>query len=544
MGGRGNVFVGKSAFKTVTPRLLFICIVYSFGSVFFGYDSASFSGVQAFSPFLHTFGTYNAKKNAYALTTQNSALLNSLPLLGKLVGSLAVGPSVERYGHRITMFGTCLIQIVGAVVQVTSKKTAQFIVGRLIVYLAVGFVENVVPTYQSEIASGAMRGFFVGSIQLCLTFGSLIAGIVNNALSGRKDNTGWQIATSIQVIPPVLILLGLWFTPHSPRWLVFKDREDEALAVLKTVRRKEDVDLGVCELELAAMREDAQRHYQNQRKKGPWSDLVKGTNLRRTNIAVGLMSLQQLTGVTFSSSYGPTFYKSEGLGNMAFAYAAINNGVSVVTALLGMIVLDTFGRRSATLHGCWTQGVFLALIGALGSKAHPSTSETNGMVASFILYAAILHMSLGPSAYITAAEVGTGPLREKTMAVSTAVNVVVSFAVVYTTPYLLADLGAKLAYLWMAFSFAGAVYVWFVMPELKGRTLEEIDQLFEARIPAWRFTSFETTGLTHDVAAIEQGLSPSKLAGDVELVEEANAARSTQKAGKEGAPAAPATQTV
>ncbi|KJR83459.1 sugar transporter [Sporothrix schenckii 1099-18] len=543
MAGRGNVFVGKAAFKTATPRLLFICIVYAFGSVFFGYDSASFSGVQAFSPFLRQFGTYSAKKNAYALTTQNSALLNSLPLLGKLVGSLAVGPSVERYGHRVTMLGTCLIQIAGAVVQVTSTKTAQFVVGRLLVYLAVGFVENVVPTYQSEIAPGALRGFFVGSIQLCLTFGSLTAGLVNNAMAGRTDNTGWQIATAIQVVPPVLILLALPWTPLSPRWLVFQDREDEALAVLQAVRRPADVDAGVCALELAAMREDAARRCQDRRRtKGPWSDLVRGTNRRRTNIAVGLMSLQQLTGVTFSSSYGPTFYKSEGLGRMAFAYAAINNGVSVVTALLGMVVLDLFGRRSVTLHGCWTQGVFLALIGALGSKARPSPGETGGMVASFILYAAILHMSLGPAAYITAAEVGTGALREKTMAVATAVNVVVSFAVVYTTPYLLADLGAKLAYLWMAFAFAGAVYVWFVMPELTGRTLEEIDQLFESRIAAWRFAAFETTGLTHDVAAIEQGLAPSKLAGDLELVQVTNVARTGQMAeeGTEGTPAAPA----
>ncbi|CAK7206854.1 hypothetical protein SEUCBS139899_009660 [Sporothrix eucalyptigena] len=537
MAGRGNVFVGRAAFKTATPRLLFICIVYAFGSVFFGYDSASFSGVQAMSPYLRQFGTYNAAKKTYALTTQNSALLNSLPLLGKLVGSLAVGPLVEKYGHRSTMVGTCLIQIVGAVVQVTSKATAQFIVGRLLVYLAVGLVENVVPTYQSEIAPGALRGFFVGSIQLCLTFGSLIAGIVNNALAGRTNNTGWQTATSIQVIPPVLILMGLYWTPLSPRWLVFKDRDEEALAVLKSVRRKEDVDAGVCELEIAAMREDAAIQYQN-KKKGPWMDLVKGTNLRRTNIAIGLMSLQQLTGVTFSSSYGPTFYKSEGLGNMAFAYAAINNGVSVVTALIGMVVLDMFGRRSITLHGCWTQGVFLALIGALGSKAHPSTSETNGMVASFILYAAILHMSLGPSAYITAAEVGTAALREKTMAISTAVNVVVSFAVVYTTPYLLADLGAKLAYLWMAFSFAGAVYVWFVMPELKGRSLEEIDQLFESRIAAWRFTKFETTGLTHDVSAIEQGLSPDKLAGEIELAENANNAQPQEQQRTEATEAA------
>lgn len=151
-------------------------------------------------------------------------------------------------------------------------------VGRFLVYTAVGLVENVVPTYQSEIAPAPLRGFFVGSIQLCLTFGSLIAGIVNNSMSKRSDASGWQIATGIQAVPAAIILSLLFFTPDSPRWLMYKDRTEDALKSLRRVRRQEDVDNGVCELELAAMLEDerATKH------KGSWFDLFKGTNLRRT----------------------------------------------------------------------------------------------------------------------------------------------------------------------------------------------------------------------------------------------------------------------
>lgn len=103
---------------------------------------------------------------------------------------------------------------------------------------------------------------------------------------------------------------------------------------------------------------------------------------------------------------------------MAFSYAAINNGVSVVTAITGMIIFDVFGRRSVSFWGCLGQALFLFLIGGLGGKPSPTSGETQGMVASFIIYAAILHMTLGPAAYVTAAEVGTASLREKTMAVS------------------------------------------------------------------------------------------------------------------------------
>lgn len=97
------------------------------------------------------------------------------------------------------------------------------------------------------------------------------------------------------------------------------------------------------------------------------------------------------------------------------------------------------------------------------------------MVASFILYAAVLHTSLGPAAYITASEIGTAALREKTMAIATAFNVVIGFAVVFSTPYLLsspyANLGAKVGWIWGGFALAGSVWVWFCMPELKNRTL-------------------------------------------------------------------------
>lgn len=119
----------------------------------------------------------------------------------------------------------------------------------------------------------------MGSIQLCLTFGSLIAGIVNEAMSHRTDSSGWQIATAIQAVPAVIILSGLWLTPHSPRWLVFNDRSDEAFAVLRKIRRKTDIDNGRPELEIAVMGEESQV---GKHEKGPWRDLFNEKNRRRT----------------------------------------------------------------------------------------------------------------------------------------------------------------------------------------------------------------------------------------------------------------------
>ncbi|GME47454.1 general substrate transporter [Neofusicoccum parvum] len=453
-------------------------MISSYADVLEGYDGASFAGVQAFKPFAKHFGACDSN-GACALTPKIASLMNSLALVGKLAGTLIVGPLTEKLGHKKTMFFTCSTQILGVIVQVTSKTVAQFTVSRILIYIAVGLVENVTPTYQSEISPGALRGFFVGSIQLFLTFGSLIAGIVNNEMAKSTTQAGWMTASALQALPAGIIIVGLPFTPESPRWLLSKDRGDEALAILGKLRPAKDVQDGMVNIELTAIGDDQMQQVESGAKKEPWSSLFKGTNLRRTLIATGIMALQQLTG-------------------------AINNGVSVVTAIIGMILFDTVGRRSVTFYGCILQAVFLCLIGALGAKTDRSASDTDGMVASFIIYAAILHMSLGPAAYITAAEIGTSTLREKTMSFSTAVNVIVGFIVVSTTPYLMnpayADLGANLGYVWGGFSALGAVWIWLCLPELKDRTLEETDEIFTAGLPAWKFKGYQTSSPRSAVA--------------------------------------------
>ncbi|KAL4944668.1 hypothetical protein BDV06DRAFT_220072 [Aspergillus oleicola] len=266
------------------------------------------------------------------------------------------------------------------------------------------------------------------------------------------------------MVPAIIILSWLYFTPDSPRWLISKNRKSDALKSLEVFRSKKAIDEGLCELEMIAS-----ENSDNRSEKAPWKALFNASNRRRISIAMVIMSLQHLMGVTFSSSYGLTFYK---IGSI------INNGVSVVTAMLGMYKFDVFGRRDLTFHGCWGQAPFLCLIGGLGAKSNRSTSATNGMVASFILYAAILHATLGPAA----------------------LNVVIGFAVVYSTPYLLstagANLGARLGYVWGGCAFFGAIWVWFFMPEVKGRSLENIDELFAAGLPDWRFKGYECTGLS------------------------------------------------
>jgi hypothetical protein len=123
--GRG-IFAGKAAFSQATPRLMVFCAIYALGSIFFGYDGASFGGVQAMDPFLRTFGHWDEVKEAYVLSRELQSLMNSIPLIGKFLGTVIVGPIIERVGHRWAMAFTCGVQVVGPISQSNHFSRLQY----------------------------------------------------------------------------------------------------------------------------------------------------------------------------------------------------------------------------------------------------------------------------------------------------------------------------------------------------------------------------------------------------------------------------------
>ncbi|KAL0578680.1 hypothetical protein V5O48_003300 [Marasmius crinis-equi] len=464
----------RGALGKLTPRLFFIVGLMSLGNVIYGYDTASFGGVQAIPAFGKQFGTFDSKLNRYSLPARTSSLLTSLAFLGTII-------------------------------QLTAKKSAQFLVGRIIVYIGVGIVENVVPTYQSEIVPAGLRGPVVGSLQMLLACGALVASGVNRRYSTSLVNSGWQIPVAVQMITPFVILCGLPFIPPSPRWLLYKGRRSEAIEVLEKVRPKDDVRAGLCIEEVDALeesiREESKIHNSYDQQKLGWFDLFRGTNLRRTTIATMVFAFQQLTGQAFTSQYGTVFYIRAGLASMAFTYSLISTAVSI------------------PVSGAFLQSLWLFLVAGIGGHTTITEASKNMMVAATMLFTFSFSVSWAPLSYVVAAEVGTGALREKTMAFSSMVNVVCAFAVSFTLPYLLnppyANLQARVGYIYGSIAAVAMLYALFFVPETKGRSLEELDELFEHKpaLPAWKFKNVTTTGVGARIGAIEGGRIGDRIGG-------------------------------
>jgi sugar porter (SP) family MFS transporter len=397
---------------------------------------------------------------------------------------------IEPLGHRYTIWIVCIISWVGIVLECTAHVEAQFVVGRVIVYFSVGLAEICATTYQSEIVPASMRGVVVGSIQLFNQIGQILAAGVNRSYYKSTEPRGWIIPVAIQAVMPVIITVGIFFIPDGPRWLISRGKIDDSVKTLEKLRPESDVKAGRCREEAEAIREAVH----SQVGKGPWIDLFRGTNLRRTMVAVGIAIFQQFTGQAFVSNYSPRFYATVGLSEHAFDYNIGSATVGWFAVLIGLPFIDIAGRRIILMVGCAGQAIFLFIVAGLGFIAHPNASQANMLVASVMLYNAFFSGTIASTSYVILAEIGTPALREKTMAFTTAISIAAAFVVAFSIPYILDAIGANIGWVFGGFATLAVIYVYFLLPETKGRSLEELDELFDAHVSARKFASYQTSG--------------------------------------------------
>ncbi|WVF67472.1 hypothetical protein IAT40_002228 [Kwoniella sp. CBS 6097] len=495
----------KSRFAAMSPMLAFSCFCLLVGDMLFGYDTASFGGVLANPGFVNKFGDLTAA-GTYKISSLNTSLLSSLAFIGKFLGCLFAGSIIERFGHRATFYILSGISLIGIIIEMTSSGTSlgsgrisQFIVGRIIVYASVGLVEVCITTYQTEIVPAPLRGFVVVSLQLFLNAGSLMATGVNKALSTRTNSSGWLTVTGLQFIFAILLCCFAPFIPNSPRWLLSKDRDEEALAAMRKLRTPEEVANGTCEQELALIREALSTHVH----KAPWSDLFRGSNRRRTMLVLITFTFQQITGQAFVSTYQTVFYKTNGYADQAFLYPVINSVLQLVAVIPGMFLVDNLGRRGLLLLSCSFQSLFMFLLAGLGGLHSKNSNIRNAVVASFMLFSMSYNLGGASTPYLIGAEVPNASVREKTDSIGAAFNVVWAFATNFALPYMIADLNFKVGYIFGGISALAVVYFFFYLPETKGKVLEEIDAIFEQRFNPFKPQKVYETAAQRALGAIE-----------------------------------------
>ncbi|OQE20570.1 hypothetical protein PENSTE_c013G02249 [Penicillium steckii] len=484
----------RSAWSMVTPMLLFSCFCLLVGDILFGYDTGSFGGILANPISIISCQTIYAETREYSIDSLHTSLLTSLAFIGKFVGCLFAGPAIENYGHRMVFFGLSIISVIGIIIEMTSAgsksgsgRIVQFIVGRIVVYISVGLVEVNVTIYQSEIVPAFFRGFVVLSLQLFLTVGSILASVLNKVFSTSTDSVGWKTITGIQFVFPVLIVVFTFFIPTSPRWLLSKDRNEEAVISLRRLRPKVDTTNGNCEAEISSIRESLQQDVH----KTSWFDLIRGTNLRRTMIVIVYYFFQQATGQVFVSTYSVVFYKTNGYAEDAFTYSLMTSCLGFLAVLPAMYTVDRLGRRSSLMISFFLQTLWLFILSGIGDKGDKSSAEKNAVVAVFMLFSVSYNMGGASIPYLIGAEVPNAAVREKTQAIGTSWNVLWAFVTNFALPYMINSIHFGVGWVFGSLALLGLLFTFFFLPETKGRSLEDIDAVFSVPFSPFRSSNPE-----------------------------------------------------
>lgn len=327
-------------------KIRLITLVSTIGGLCFGYDTGVISGALIFM------------KNDLGLTPLQEGLVTSFLLFGAAIGSVGGGWLSDRQGRRKNILWVAVIFIFGALGTAVAWDMSSMIIARFILGLAVGCASVTVPIYISELARPAQRERLVTVNELMIVTGQFLAYSVNASIVNFYPDMShnWRLMLAIPALPGALLWIGMLVMPESPRFFVRKGQIDKAVAVLKTIRRPEEVEQEI---------RDIQQVSQIGINHGRFVDELKRKWVLQL-ILIGLMIVlaTRVTGVNTIMYYAPTVLKATGLGDAAAVTGAVANGVvSILATLLGMLLIGRHSRRKMFFTGQIGVTLSLVLIG-------------------------------------------------------------------------------------------------------------------------------------------------------------------------------------
>lgn len=518
--------------KTNRVYIVLISLIVALGGFLLGFDSAVISGATPF--YKHTFQLDNG---SWLIGFSVGSII-----LGAIIGNISAGKLADHFGRKKVLLVTAILFLLCALGTALAHNITIFIIARIIGGFGVGMAILIAPMYIAEIAPRKLRGTLVTFNQLNIVVGISIAYFSNYLLQGGIDDPDmkWRWMLGVGVIPALLYFFTLFIVPRSPRWLMQKGFEEEALKVLTKVQGKEAADQVFKEIKTSL---ETGKNRENARFADVFSKKMKTVLI----IGFGIAFFQQITGINAIFYYAPMIFELAGGGkDAAFMQAIIIGLTNVVMTIVAMFLIDRLGRKPLLLIGASGITISLMVVGfsfmnasytindeaikAIGTEISEMKNQTDlvllesnlggltgkvytreidffsevkmtvgqdaynqykeiilknsitiksiWVLIGLIMYVASFAISLGPVMWALLSEIFPNKLRGLAISIVGFWNSIVSFSVASLFPMELEKLGSSMTYyIFAGFGFLTLLFVLKFIPETKGKSLEEIETL-------------------------------------------------------------------
>ncbi|WP_020170498.1 sugar porter family MFS transporter [Gordonia polyisoprenivorans] len=441
-----------------------LTVIATLGGLLFGYDTGVISGALLYM-----------KDDLHLSAFGEATVVSALLFPGAAFGALFGGRVADRLGRKRTLLLCGLVFLVGAVGCALAPNVAIMVIARIILGLGVGAAAVTCPLYLAEMAPAERRGRMVTINELMIVTGQMLAFAMNALLDHIvTDPHVWRVMLAVAAVPAVALLLGMLALPDSPRWYALKGRLDESRNVLGRSRTPDEAD------DEYATIVDHITHMRGGRT--PLSVVRDVPWIRRiVLIGCGLAIIQQATGINTVNYYAPTILEQSGLGVSAALIATIAVGVtSVVTTIIGIILLGYIGRRTMLLIGFSGVAITQAAL-ALAFLLPQTTSRSYIILACMVAFVAFVQMFIGTCVWLLLSEIFPLSVRGFAMGIAVFVLWCTNALISFLFPVLNSALGSTGTFgLFVLVNLASLAFVYRSVPETKGITLEGLEEHLEA----------------------------------------------------------------
>ncbi|XP_058074249.1 sugar transport protein 14 [Magnolia sinica] len=477
---RADLYEGR-----ITSYFVFTCIVAALGGSLFGYDLGVSGGVTSMDDFLKDFfpKVYRRKQEHLNETdyckydNQLLTLFTSSLYFAGLASTFGASYLTRTRGRRASILFGAVSFFLGAVVNAASVHISMLIIGRIFLGVGIGFGNQAVPLYLSEMAPTKHRGKVNQLFQLTTCLGILVANIINY-FTDKIHPWGWRLSLGLAAVPATLMFVGGLFLPETPNSLVEQGRLEEAKRVLEKVRGTQKVDAEFADLVDASEAARAIKH--------PFRNLLKRKNRPQLVIgALGIPAFQQLTGMNSILFYAPVIFQSLGFSSNISLYSSIiTNSMLVLATLVSMTVVDRLGRRFLFIEaGCQMISSILvvAIVLALKFGKGVVLPKADGalLVVMICLFVLAYGWAWGPLGWLVPSEIFPLETRSAGQSIVVCVNLFFTAAIAQCFLASLCHLRYGVFILFACLIIVMTSFIYFLLPETKQVPIEEMAYLWE-----------------------------------------------------------------